>query len=247
MNKAISVMVLAMVMSFLTFHTATFSSVSDISRVESNATVGAIVLKENGNTNTLIITVNDVSQNFTIDNNSDGVFEIDGYEVYVKTYGNDKISDLFIVKDPYYTDEGISTRISSITNSLTLPSTISKLQTVSFSAKTVVSYSWVPNPYWTHMAISFPYNHFSMPKVNSYNTPDNKYAFSYVSSDPLIGEASWQYKSNSPAIISPQTWYITGTIQASSKASGKAKAACGQLPSIWDSKGSTAYVNITFN
>lgn len=66
----------------------------------------ASVEKLQGNQNTLTVTVSEticgvdilpVSESFNINNNSEGAFEVGGYSVYVKTYGNTKISDCCIV------------------------------------------------------------------------------------------------------------------------------------------------------
>ena len=60
----------------------------------------AYVVKDKGNTNTLYITVGDVTETFVIANNAKAVYEVDGYGVFVGTYGNVKISELYFVSAP---------------------------------------------------------------------------------------------------------------------------------------------------
>jgi hypothetical protein len=66
----------------------------------SNAEVEAVVTKVPGSTNILTVIVTDdngvYSNEFIINNNSDGYFYVSGYQVYVSTYGNDKIRECYI-------------------------------------------------------------------------------------------------------------------------------------------------------
>jgi hypothetical protein len=66
-----------------------------------NVEVEAVVTKVPGNTNILTITVKDgnsiYTEEFLIQNNSDGHFDVSDYTVYVSTYGNDKILQCYIV------------------------------------------------------------------------------------------------------------------------------------------------------
>ncbi|MCL2690674.1 MAG: hypothetical protein FWE56_00245 [Candidatus Bathyarchaeota archaeon] len=74
--------------------------------LESEVAVSAFVTKLNGNTNGLTITVTNTydeansktfTETFSINNNSAGTFAVGPYNVYVDTYGNDKIRACYIV------------------------------------------------------------------------------------------------------------------------------------------------------
>jgi len=68
--------------------------------IESEVVLSATVVKDKGNTNTLTVFVGNESASFTIANNANGIYKVGGYEIYVGTYGNTKISDLYVVSAP---------------------------------------------------------------------------------------------------------------------------------------------------
>jgi hypothetical protein len=71
-----------------------------------SATPSAFVTKLNGNMNDLTITVaelfsdgstNDITQTFSINNNSAGTYQVDNYNIYVDTKGNTQIRACYII------------------------------------------------------------------------------------------------------------------------------------------------------
>jgi len=58
----------------------------------------AFVTQRNGNSNDLTITVNGVSETFSIRNNSSGTFNVNGFSIFVSTQGNTNINAIFLVE-----------------------------------------------------------------------------------------------------------------------------------------------------
>ena len=92
--------------------------------IESDAVLEAEVVKDKGKTNTLYLTVNGVTEEFIIENNAKGLYEVDGYVVFVGTYGNIKICDLYVVSEPEVEEDPYIIRITVIDASVSLDVTV---------------------------------------------------------------------------------------------------------------------------
>jgi hypothetical protein len=73
--------------------------------IEADIIAEAVITKIPGNTNILKIIVRDknltyAEGEFIINNNSDDIYYVGGYSVFVSTYGNDKINKCYIVSAP---------------------------------------------------------------------------------------------------------------------------------------------------
>lgn len=69
------------------------------SALAAEPTLNVWVERDNGNNNTLNISVGGVIYTFSIGNNSDAVYQVGDYKVHVETYGNDKIGAFYYVYD----------------------------------------------------------------------------------------------------------------------------------------------------
>jgi len=68
--------------------------------IDCDVALTAAVVKDKGNTNTLTITVDGVPYTFTIANNAKAVYKCGGYGIFVGTFGNTKIAELYVVSEP---------------------------------------------------------------------------------------------------------------------------------------------------
>jgi len=112
--------------------------------IESDAVLAAEVVKDKGNTNTLYLTVNGVTEVFKIENNAKGLFEIAGYVIFVGTYGNTKICNLYVVSEPEVEEDPyiVSITVTDASVSLNIIVTPGNTNNYSFTIVETIKTEW---------------------------------------------------------------------------------------------------------